>query len=239
MLRRRVTGAGNLDRLDYWLNTFRYHRSLAHVRCALGRFEEAMKPVEAEPGPEKQKVLARDVALPAYQEVLQRIAETYNWLLATVNTNGGLATVVNLENHQRFWPVVVTQPAERLEKALGGPLPPDARAWKEYRGAPRIIIPTVRTSVEAGRPLRLRPILLDNQPPRKAVLYWRGIGRGRYSQLPLRHVARGVYAVEIPAQDTMVVAIEYYLRVTTSSGSELVFPAMAPEINQTVVIVPT
>ena len=238
-LRRRVTGAGNLGRFDYWLNTFRYHRSLAHVRCALGRFEQAMKQVEAEPAPAKRKALAGEVALPAYQEVLQQIAETYNLLLATVNTNGGLATVVNLENHQRFWPEVVTKPAERLEKVLVCTLLPDAQPWKEYRGTPRIIVPTLRTNLEAGRPLTLKPILLDNAPPREAALYWRRMGHGRYSQVPLRHVARCVYTVEIPAQDTAVVAIEYYLRVTTAAGSELVFPAMAPEINQTVVIVPT
>ena len=30
-----VRGAGNLDRFDYWLNTFKYYRSLAQVRCDL------------------------------------------------------------------------------------------------------------------------------------------------------------------------------------------------------------
>ena len=35
-LRPAVRGAGNLDRFDYWLNTFLYYRSLAQVRCALG-----------------------------------------------------------------------------------------------------------------------------------------------------------------------------------------------------------
>ena len=36
-LRPRVRGAGNLDRFDYWLNTFKYHRSLAQLRCALAK----------------------------------------------------------------------------------------------------------------------------------------------------------------------------------------------------------
>ena len=32
-LRCHVHGAGNLERFDYWLNTFQYHRGLARSRC--------------------------------------------------------------------------------------------------------------------------------------------------------------------------------------------------------------
>ena len=34
-LRLRVHGAGTRDRFDYWLKTFKYHRSPAQLRCAL------------------------------------------------------------------------------------------------------------------------------------------------------------------------------------------------------------
>jgi len=55
-LRPAVRGAGNLDRCDYWLNTFKYYRSLAQVReyaavdfqhVARGIYTAALPPVRA------------------------------------------------------------------------------------------------------------------------------------------------------------------------------------------------
>ena len=34
-----IKGAGNLDRFDYWLNTFRYLKAIAEVRCVLAKPE--------------------------------------------------------------------------------------------------------------------------------------------------------------------------------------------------------
>ncbi len=129
-LRPQVKGRGNLDRLDYWLNTFRYHRLLAEIRCALGVFETAMRQAEAAPAPALRRKQAESTALPAYQEVVRLYGEAYRLLLATVNTPGGLAPVVNLENHSQFWPVALDQPATRLTAALGHPLPFDRGSSK-------------------------------------------------------------------------------------------------------------
>lgn len=71
-LRPRVHGAGNAERFDDWLNTFRCYRSLARVRCALG--------AEAASG-----------------EITRLWGDACRYLLATVNTPGALAMVVSLE----------------------------------------------------------------------------------------------------------------------------------------------
>ena len=234
-IRPRVTGAGNQERFDYWLNTFRYHRSLHHVRCALGRFTLAMKQVAAERDAAKRKALAAQLALPAYKDVLVRYGETYGHLLATVSTNGGLASVVNLENHAQFWPVAIANPAAALAKALGGPLPPDAVAPKAYGGPPRIIVPTVRTSIAAGETLRLKVIVLSNQRPSQAVLHWRDLGAGAYKPVPLQHVARGVYTVALPPGGPGS-DVEYYIEAA-AAGRTLRFPPTAPTINQTLVLI--
>ncbi|MHB8971567.1 MAG: malectin domain-containing carbohydrate-binding protein [Pirellulaceae bacterium] len=68
-----VCGGGNLQRFDYWLNIFKYCRSLAQLRCALAKPDAA--------------------------ERSRLYAEVYRYLLETVNTPGALAMVVNLENH--------------------------------------------------------------------------------------------------------------------------------------------
>jgi hypothetical protein len=69
-------------------------------------------------------------------------------------------------------------------------------------------------------------------------LYWRPLGKGQYSTVALKRVGRAVYSVEIPVAATAGVAFEYYVKVMASDGQVLHFPATAPELNQTVVVVP-
>jgi hypothetical protein len=232
-LRPQVKGPGNLDRFDYWLNTFCYHRLLAEIRCTLGVFEKAMKQVEAASDSAIRRKRAESMALPVYKQVVWLYGEACRLLLATVDTPGGLATVVNLENNAQFRPVALDKPATRLMAALSGPLPPDAIPSKQYQGEPRIIVPTVRTLLAAGEPLRLKVIVLDNQPARSAVVRWRPLGAGQFRAMPLKHVARAVYHVELPSPGA---DIEYHVEATTAGGRQLTWPAAAPKINQTVVL---
>jgi hypothetical protein len=232
-LRSQVKGPGNLDRFDYWLDTFRYHRLLAEIRCALGVFETAMKQAEAASDLAVRRKQAESTALPAYKNVVRLYGEAYRLLLATVNTPGGLATVVNLENHAEFWPVALGKPATRLIAALGGRLPPDAVPPMPYQGVPRIIVPTVRTLLAAGEVLRLKVIVLDNQPAESAAVYWRPLGAGPFRSMPLKRVARAVHQAELPAPGE---DFEYRIEATTAGGIKLTWPAAAPQLNQTVVI---
>jgi len=231
--RSQVEGRGDLDRFDYWLNTFRHHRALAEIRCALGVFETAMKQAEAESSPAIRRQLALTHALPAYQKVLRLLGQVYGLLLATVNTPGGLAMVVNLESCATFWPIALDKPAARLTAALGGPLPPDAIPPKRYQGVPRIIVPTVRTLLARGEGLRLKVIVLDNEPVQSAVISWRPLGAGAFHTAPLKHAARSVYQAELPAPND---DFEYCIEATTAGGMKLTWPATAPEINQTVLV---
>ncbi|MCX6873758.1 MAG: hypothetical protein NTW21_08115 [Verrucomicrobia bacterium] len=80
-LRPQVQGVGNLDRFDYWLHTMQYCRSLAQVRCPMG--------TKAAPG-----------------EIARLWGDAYGHLLATVNTPGALAMVVNMENNPGWGPAV-------------------------------------------------------------------------------------------------------------------------------------
>lgn len=236
-LQPRVQGAGNLDRLDYWLNTFRYHRSLAAVRCAYARFERVMGEVEAESEPAKRKALAAASGVPAYRELLGFFGETYNLLLATVNTPGAMAMVVNLENHQHFWPRVIGATGARLEAALGTPLPGACAAPKQFTGKPRLIVPTLRGSVESGEELRVRMIVLAAGSPREVALFWRPLGRGEFRRLAASHVGRGVHEARLTVQGSDGAGVEWYAKAVTANGESIVYPATAPELNQTVVVV--
>jgi hypothetical protein len=235
-LRPEVRGAGQRERFDYWLNTFRYMRSQAQVRCLLAEFERVMKRAQARENQDLRRSVAREEALPAYRRLLAGIGEACGYLLSTVSTMGCIGTVINWQ--QKIWPALVEKTGQELSQALGVELPSDVAPSREFRGAPRIIVPTLRSVLEAGEELSLKAILLDQQPPRQFTLHYRPLGRGRFAARELTHVARGVYRVQITAPKPEVAAWEYFLRAETSAGQSLIFPATAPTINQTVVIVP-
>lgn len=220
-LRPRVPGPGNRARFDWWLNAFRYHRALHQVRCTLGEFDRLLKEKKTE------------AALEKYKELLALDGATYRWLLATVDSPGGLAMVVNFENHVHFWPLVVAEPAKRLETALGRPLPPDCQPPRDYQGEPRIVVPTVRSLVSQEERLTVKFIVLDNQPAKSATLAWRPLGQGEFRDVPAERVARAVYRVALPPAAE---SFEYRLTAETAAGRQLVWPPTAPTLPQTVVV---
>jgi hypothetical protein len=191
-LRPRVRGAGNLARFDYWLNTFRYHRSLAQLRCSLAK--------------------------PDAREVTRLFGQTYRYLLATVNTAGALAMVVNLENHPG-WGAFVAQHA--------------LQPWPtEYEGEPRLIVPTVGSVVGKNEAVELTFIVLDNRPAQIVALYWRPLGRGPWHRQEPHLVTRAIYRAALPARTE---SYEYYLEARTAGKRTLVWPVTAPHLTQTVV----
>ena len=193
-LRPSVRGAGNLDRFDYWLNTFLYYRSLAHVRCALG-------------------------AKAAPEEITRLWSDTYRYLLASVNTPGALAAVVTMENNPSWGELVARQASQ--------PWP------KDYAGAPRLIMTTVRSIVEKDEALTLTVIALDKQPMKNVVLKWRPLGRGAWRQQEMTCVTRAIHRTTLPPATE---SLEYHIQAGTASGAQLVWPATAPGMNQTVVV---
>jgi hypothetical protein len=191
--RPRITGAGNLDRFDYWLNTFRYLRAIAEVRCVL-----------AKPDP---------------QELTRLYTEAYNALLRSVRTPGGLAMVVNMENNSTWFSTV--------SKVASRPWP------NTYELEPRIIVPTLRSSVRKDEALRLTFIVLQEQPPAEVTLLWRPLGVGECRRVEVQHLVRATYHVTLPQSAE---SFEYRLEAKTADGKTILWPATAPAMNQTVVV---
>ncbi len=234
-LRPHVKGAGQLERFDYWLDHFRHAKAAACVRCTWALYNQAMEKVNAEKDPDTQKHLARKTALPLRIQLVLRVAKAYSYLLATITTTAEMGTVANWEQH--ILPDLLETPGEELAKILGEPLPADALPSKEYTGAPRVVVPTVRTSIMTGEILSLKVLILGREPPRSAALFWREMACGSFSSIALTHVARGVYSVSLPPDAARGMGIEYYVQVERNAGGPLYFPVTAPELNQTVVVV--
>ena len=230
-LRPDVHGAGNLERFDYWLNTFLYFRAIGEANCAWAEYDRVMAKVKQEPDAARRKGLAQQSALPARQKLMSAISDLYDRLLATVSTPGELGTVANWNQHNL--PDLLIKPGEELAQILGAPLPPEAEPSRQYRGPARIIVPTLRTCVAPGEAMTLKVIILAEAPAHQALLCWREMGEGRFRKTPLRHLARGVYMVEMPpAREDF----EYYVEVEPAQGPTLHFPATAPQQGQTVVV---
>jgi hypothetical protein len=230
-LRPRIVGPGNLERFDYWLNNFRYLRSIAQVNCIWARFNDALSKVVAEKDPQVQKKLARELALPPRTELVAAFTELHRHLLATVTNPGEMGNVSNWQ--QQTLPVLLTAPGKKLAALLGEQLPAHAIPSKEYSGEPRLFVPEVRTGIVAGETLKLTVIILGIKPQVVEVC-WRPLGTGPFAKTPLTHVARGVYAVAMPAESVKS-DFEYYVQATAGDTS-LVFPPTAPVMNQTVVV---
>ncbi len=235
-LRASVKGAGNLERFDYWLNNFRYMRATSHVKCAWAAYNAAMQKVKAEKNPKRRAELARRTALPLRKQLVKLVRQVYSHLLQTVSNTGEMGTVANWDQH--ILPSLLTGPGQELSRILGEDLPADSLPSSDYAGPPRIIVPTVRTSLIAGETLKLKVILLASDAPRDAAVYSRAMASGKYTKAPLIHLARGVYSVEFPPEGVKAVGMEYYVEVVTGDGDILRFPATAPDINQTLVVVP-
>jgi len=235
-LRPSVSGADNLERFDYWLNQFRYLRATAKVNCLWARFNKAMKRVDAEKDAKRKAALARERALPARKQLVAAVKKVYHYLLATVSNTGEMGTIANWEQH--IVPVLLDQPGEALEAALGQSLPADARLPFDYTGPARMFVPEVRTVLRADEVLRLKVIILDRRQPAEPALYWRPLGRGAYTRVPLTHVARGVWIVALPEPAGRIGSFEYYLQAAASDGRRLTFPVGAPRQTQTVVVMP-
>ncbi len=147
---RRVRGAGNRERYDYWLNTFAYLRAVGEVNCAWGEYNRVMEKVKQEKDAAAQKEMARRLALPVRVKLVGLVGVVFDHLLATVSTTGELGTVANWNQHNL--PGLLTKPGEELARLLGEPLPASAQLAQSYHGPTRVIVPTIRTSLAADEP---------------------------------------------------------------------------------------
>lgn len=242
-LRPKIEGAGNLERFDYWLDNFRYLRTVGQVNCTWARLNVALKQVDAEKETAAKKKLARDLALPIRKELIAQLAEVHRHLLATVTTPGAMGNVANWQQH--VMPMLLDPSQKQLTEILGEDLPPEAMPGKRYLGRTRIFVPVVRTSLAGDEALNVQAIVLGTDPSR-VTLHWRPMGSGEFAKVPLEHVARGVFAVTLPAEK-IPGDLEYHVEATfgvatSVDGSHvedtLRFPATAPDLNQTVVVVP-
>ncbi len=99
----------------------------------------------------------------------------------------------------------------------------------------RVVVPAVRTSLEPGEPLALEVLVLSKDKPAASTSIWRPMGRGAFAKVPLGAMRPGASSrhPSAPSGD----GIEYYIEVGADGGTAR-FPATAPALNQTVIVLP-
>ena len=240
-MRSLVKGPASLDRFDYWLNQLQYLRAVAHVNCIWAKYNEAMAKMEAEKDAAARKRLGEQTAVPLRKELVAAVKEVYGYLLSTVSNTGEMGMIVNWEQH--LLPTLLDEPGEKLAKLMEWPvagyqaMAVGTALDAYYEGHPRMFVPEVRTNITADESLSLKVIVLDGKPAREVAVHWRPLG-GEYSAVPARHVARGVWTVTLPSKSALSDTFEYYVTALTDGGQALHFPVTAPEVTQTVVVMP-
>ena len=227
----KVVGGGNKERFGYWLANFRYMRDVARFNGLWAVYNKAVEKAKAAAEPSRMAVLTGE-ALPVRAEMAAALRRIFTGLLATVSNTGELGTIANWEQH--LLPGAWERPEAELVKMLGRELPAEVRLGRDYEGPPRVIVPAVRTSLEAGEALDLKVLVLSKGKPGPVTLFWRELGRGAFESAPLENVARGVFRVTFAAP---AAAFEYYVEAA-ADGATARFPASAPALNQTVVVLP-
>jgi len=225
-LRPLVKGAGNLERFDYWLNTYRCMAAMAELGCVRGELDALVARLKSDASLAKLALAVR-VRLSRLWDVMMTAQ------LAATDTPGELGTIANLEQHNRAFLKILNEHDAALAQALGTPLPPEVEVSKAYAGPARLIVPTVRTQKAPDEPLHVKVIVLDGARPRAVACQWRRLGKGPFQKVAACEAGRSVYMVTLPAVDQ---DFEYFLQAETASGQTLTWPATAPDMNQTVVV---
>jgi hypothetical protein len=233
-LRPRVHGSANLARFDYWLNQFRAFRLIAELGCtagALDRTIESFSTLAADDAATR----ARETALPLRLLLASLWTQLLHTEIAGADTLGELGTLANLEQRTRRHQHFLTRHDDTLRQRLGCDLPADATPDRHFRGEPRIIVPTVRTSASAGETMVARVLFAADERPSRAELCWRRFGAREYVHRPLQHVARNVYSATLPALTPNEPNFEYHIEAELD-GKTLRWPASDSGLDQTVIL---
>ena len=238
VIRSGISGKGNLERYDYWINTFLFARTTARFGCIMGQIENLLLRMQAQLNESQKKIFVERNVLPLRIQAARIWEEMMFYLLQTVSTTGELGTIANLEQHNLSFLQVLTKFDSLIISELERSLPPEAELSMEYQGPLRIIVPAKRNLIEPGEDLDLKIILLSEQPVNETKFCYRFTGEKKYIKIPLIHVNKNVYKVVLASEKINERDHEYYIEVKSTAGEKAYFPATAPEINQTVVVIP-
>jgi hypothetical protein len=232
-LRDSVTGSGNIERFDYWLNVFRYTRQMAEVGCIFGSQDSIAEIIKTEKSSQRKLELANEL-ITLKKLVNEKWGAMVTFLLQYAGTTGDLGTIANLELHNQEQLKVLTRHDSLIAVVTGIPAPKN-EFWTDYRGKPRIIVPTKRNVLDKKESLNLKAIVLSESKMNSVILYWRHLGVKPFKKVVFRNVGRGVYSALLSDEEFRGNDFEYYIEAKTENEN-MIYPGDAPDKLMTVVV---
>ncbi|RYE37301.1 MAG: hypothetical protein EOP42_00040 [Sphingobacteriaceae bacterium] len=224
-----ITGASNTERYDYWLNSFLYAKTQAHVGCMLGQLQVQAKNLAQQ----KDKTNAINIAIALRQQLANEWGLMVTYLLQTVNTTGEMGTVANLEQHSLGSLNLLNQQDSLISEASGKPVP--ALHFNNfYAGPSKLIMTTKRTLLGAKENLTFKVRILSAENVKSVSIYWKPLGSKKFKSKVLTNAGRNVFDALLNSQEFSGQNFEYFVTANAST-TPLRYPAAANTAQSVVV----
>ena len=224
-----VSGKGNMERFDYWLNQFRYLRAFGKLACTAGEFELQIKKLASLTDNQK-KELVNNKLLPLVKKEAEELKDVHFYLISSISTWGEIGNVTNWQQH--IIPLQIRSHADQIKKFTAD------TSWmkdlypKDMRDLSRIIVPSSQTIIETGKDFKINLICFNIQPE-KATIYWRPLGSKKYEQSDLKRISETYWEAIIPS-GKITDDFEYYIQA--GKNGEFLYPVTAPGLSHAVVL---
>ena len=227
-LRKHIEGKGNLERFDYWLNTFLYLREMGHVGCTRGELDKLMRELSAQNAP---SAYLKEKVVPVRIELSRRWERMMEYLLKTVYTTGELGTVINLESQTRGTYGFLTKYDQEIEERLNEKLPKQVSLSDKYVSGPRMFVLNERATLQENERYILRVNFLGLESQKASIaLRYRFLGEKDYHELEMERKSENIFEVHVPENDERT--IEYYVEAECED-EKIYYPSSAPALNRT------
>jgi len=232
--RTKISGKGNIERFDYWLNAFRFNQAVLETALAQVRLNQAIDNIKNETDESKQVEIVRNLAVPLRIELAEKWGIMNRILLAFVSTNGELGTIANLEMHGMRKNGNLNGHDEYLKSILKSDLPENSRVSSTFSGETRIVVTTNQTILQKGDDFNLRIRILSESEKLSGMIFYKALGTRNLSAVSLERIKSNVFEVKLTSAEVPD-DFEYYIEV--DDGSQKVFsPVTAGSINSSVVV---
>jgi len=208
---------------------------MGELGCLLGEMDTLTNILKVEKKINLQKQLIKNEIIPLRQKSIDKWNEMYNYLLAKVNTPGGLGTIANLELHNLQGLKMLTKNDSLYQTILQGTLP-EVQFQKTYTGKSRIIVPAKRTVIESNEDFNLKVTILSKNKVKEGKLFYSELGKNSFIPVEFKNMARSVYSVTISKNELNKMDFEYYIEFYLEN-EKIVYPSGAPDNTRTVIII--
>lgn len=236
MLQQEISGKGNQERFDYWLNTFRFARETARLGCLLGEMERNAQLIKTGKDSIKMATLVQNELL----SLRIKTTETYNhllqFLLLTVTNSSELGSIANLEQHNLLTLNRLNAYDSLLSGILRKDLPSSTNLNMNYEGPSRLILQAPISILGKDSDLYLKVRVLSRNKVKSLKLYWKELGEKIYKSDDFRNIARDVFEVSLDKFSINHHDLEYYVEAILDNDEIIQYPATAGKINQTIII---